>query len=254
VTSIFRRTPDMETRNYTASHEGRGVDYDERFQQLPMRATMWDMEQSILSHLAVGIGAATVLDLACGTGRISRVLRDTLPAADIIGVDVAESMLSVARERVPDASFIRTDIRTLGKVVPDASVDLVAAFRFFPNADPDLRAVAVRAIASVVRPGGHLIFNNHRNFWSPSYLARRLPRAASAPGASNGSLVAPLVEHGFKVVKHRSLGLLPHSDAAPYIVPERWAIRLERLNADHLSAMHTAGSNTVWLMQKCGAH
>ena len=130
-------------------------------------------------------------------------------------------MLAVARERVPGVIFVGSDGRELGSVVPDASMDLVTAFRFFPNADPALRRSVTEAIAAVVRPGGHVLFNNHRNFWSSSYLARRLRRASPAPGARNADLVGPFLEQGFTVVARHSLGVLPQSDEQPVPAPGR---------------------------------
>ena len=75
----------------------------------------------------------------------------------------------------PAARFACVDLRQLLETVPAGSVDLATAFRFFPNADPALRAAGVEAMSAVVRPGGFVLLNNHRNFWSPSYLVRRVP-------------------------------------------------------------------------------
>lgn len=247
---VFRREPDDITENYTASHQGRGVDYIEGFEVPPLRALMWQLEQSLLAELLPGTGAQTVLDFACGTGRISGVLSRELPRADIVGLDVAESMLEVARESVPGVSFVGTDGRALRTVVPDATMDLVTAFRFFPNADAELRASVTDAIARVVRPGGYVLFNNHRNFWSPSYLARRLRQASPAPGARNSDLVGPFLERGFSVVARHSLGVLPQSDERLYVLPDRWAPRLERFNGQRLSRWHALGTNTIWLLRK----
>lgn len=44
-----------------------------------------------------------ILDFGCGTGKFSRVLRDA--GAEVIGVDMAEKELAIARENYPDISF-----------------------------------------------------------------------------------------------------------------------------------------------------
>ena len=249
---VFRRQPDDITESYTVSHQGRGVDYVEGFEVPPLRALMWRLEQSVLAELLPGTGAQSVLDFACGTGRISGVLSRELPGADIVGIDVAESMLAVARERVPGVIFVGSDGRALGSVVPDGTMDLVTAFRFFPNADPELRLSVTEAIAAVVRPGGYVLFNNHRNFWSSSYLVRRLRRTSPAPGARNSELVGPFLERGFTVAARRSLGVLPQSDEQLYLLPDRWAPRVEAFNRRQLSRLHTGGTNTIWLLRKDG--
>lgn len=246
--ALARRVPD-QTQNYTESHVGRGADYDDGFASLPVRSLMWEMEQEVLHDLVARTGARSVLDFACGTGRITEVLARELPDADVVGVDVAASMLAVAQTRVPTARFLNADGTDLGALVPDGTVDLVSAFRFFPNADPPLRAAATAAITTAVRPGGFVVLNNHRNFWSSSYVARRLRPGADAPGALNSQVVDPFLERGFTVVERRSLGVLPQSDERMYVGPQRLALRLER-RLRRLARSHTAGTNTIWLLRK----
>lgn len=48
-----------------------------------------------------------LLDLACGTGEQSRFL---IPSFDVTGLDLSEGMLTLARQKVPDAVFIQGDI------------------------------------------------------------------------------------------------------------------------------------------------
>lgn len=249
MSSLFRRVPDP-TENYTASHQGRGVDYDEGFETLPLRTLMWRLEQQVLREFIGKLDLRTVLDFACGTGRITEFLASELSDADVRGIDVAESMLGVARERVPTATFAHSDGRDLASTYPPCSFDLVTAFRFFPNADPVLRADSVAAIAAVLAPGGHLIFNNHRNFWSPSYLARRLRRSAPAEGARNSDLLQPWLDLGFSVVARRSMGVLPQSDEHLYLLSDRVADRVETAIARRTGRRHSAGTNTIWLLRK----
>ena len=248
--SILRRTPDIATETYTESHMGRGADYDESFEEFRIRANLWEMEQEVLHDLVPRTRAASVLDVACGTGRITEVVARELPAARLLGIDAAESMLAQARGRVPGAQFECVDLRQLHETVPAGSIDLATAFRFFPNADPALRTAGVDAISAAVRPGGFVLLNNHRNFWSPSYILRRARRGAVAPGALNRDMLDPFKARGFSVMARRSLAVLPHSETETYAVPERWAERFERVNLRRLSARHSAGTDTIWLLQK----
>ncbi len=247
--SIFRRVPDS-TDNYTDSHKGRGSDYDANFDRLPFRSLMWEMEQKVLASMVRDTRANVVVDLACGTGRISALLSENLPQARIVGVDVAESMLNVARKRVPGVDFRCADVRGLSTVVADGSVELMTAFRFFPNADPQLRSDAARAATRALRPGGFLLLNNHRNFWSSSYVARRTLKNSPAPGALNRDVVGPFLQSQFRLVTRKSLGVVPHSDAAPYLLSPALATKLERLNEHRASHLHRLGTNTIWLLQK----
>lgn len=49
------------------------------------------------------------LDIACGTGTISKFLLDK--GFKVIGVDNSNDMLKIARDKVPEAEFIKADIR-----------------------------------------------------------------------------------------------------------------------------------------------
>src|SRR6266545_826428 len=65
---------------------------------------------------------ATAVDLGCGTGNSTAVLRERWPDARIIGVDSSEEMLAKARADAPEAKWIRADLRAFR---PSAPVDVV---------------------------------------------------------------------------------------------------------------------------------
>ncbi len=52
-----------------------------------------------------------ILDAGCGTGELSRLLLET--GYDVIGVDISESMLAVAREKNPGQLLLRQDLTKL---------------------------------------------------------------------------------------------------------------------------------------------
>ena len=151
---------------------------------------------------------------------------------------------------MPSARFLELDLRGLADAVPNGSVDLVTAFRFFPNADAALREDAVTAIDAALRPGGHLVLNNHRNFWSSSYVARRARSGSEAPGSTNAEIVRPFLARGYTIEARRSLGVVPQADDRAYGLSVRTAERIERLNARRFSAHHTAGTNTIWMLRR----
>ena len=53
-----------------------------------------------------------VVDLGCGTGNVTRLLRQRFPQADVLGVDGSEAMLEKARQTAPDCRFLRADFAT----------------------------------------------------------------------------------------------------------------------------------------------
>jgi SAM-dependent methyltransferase len=114
--------------------------------------------------LAARVGSAeSCLELACGTGRLTRHLR---PICDhLVATDLSEDMLRIASRldpgnyRLADASSLPFD---------DASFDVVACqfgIMFFPNLDQTLHEAR-----RVLRPGGRLLFSSwaavRRNPWA----------------------------------------------------------------------------------------
>jgi ubiquinone/menaquinone biosynthesis C-methylase UbiE len=77
-----------------------------------------------------------VLDLACGPGTLSKLLAELVgPSGEVVGVDLAEGMLELARAAgIPNSRFEVMDIEALE--FPDASFDAVACghgLQFAPN-------------------------------------------------------------------------------------------------------------------------
>ena len=124
---------------------------------------MPDREQRLAALLDVVEAVAgprpLVLDLACGTGTISRRLLERLPRARSIAVDVDPALLTIARATLGDderVRFVRADLADPAWVgaLPETPVDAVltaTAMHWLP--EPLLRRV-YRDLAGIVRPGG----------------------------------------------------------------------------------------------------
>jgi ubiquinone/menaquinone biosynthesis C-methylase UbiE len=61
-------------------------------------------EVSRLVELVAALAPARTLDVACGTGFLTRHLR-----GDVVGLDQSDAMLALAGEQAPDASFVQGD-------------------------------------------------------------------------------------------------------------------------------------------------
>jgi SAM-dependent methyltransferase len=100
-----------------------------------------------------------VLDLACGTGTISRRLLDRFPQARSIAVDVDPALLTIAHATLGDddrVRLVRADLADPAWVhqLPETPVDAVlTATALHWLAEPLLRRV-YRDLAGIVRPGG----------------------------------------------------------------------------------------------------
>jgi malonyl-CoA O-methyltransferase len=55
----------------------------------------------------------SILELGCGTGYLTSLLRERFPQAAIEAVDFSPAMIARARERVPNVSFLAADIEEL---------------------------------------------------------------------------------------------------------------------------------------------
>jgi SAM-dependent methyltransferase len=218
------------TLPYIDRHKARGPDYDETFspELNPYRAMMWRLEQEALDatlrdHLASG--RVSLLDFACGTGRILGHFHGQVASAT--GVDVSPSMMEVARKAAPNAELIEADLSqkdTLG----ERSFDLITAFRFFPNAEPELRRSVLVVLARHLAPNGLLVFNNHKNRNSLTRrISRLLGRAITRGTMSHEEVEALLASAGLRIQTMVPLGTLPLSDRH-LLLPVRLLERLER--------------------------
>ncbi|HEU5149802.1 MAG TPA: methyltransferase domain-containing protein [Iamia sp.] len=98
-----------------------------------------------------------LLDVGCGTGEAARALAEDLgPGGEVLGVDVSEEMLAVARRRAAGAATIRFEVGDAqGLDLPDGGFDAVRSERTLQwVADP---GAAVAEMARVLRPSGRLV-------------------------------------------------------------------------------------------------
>jgi len=68
----------------------------------------WEDELDVLGGVIAALPPARTLDVACGTGFLTRHLR-----GDVFGIDQSERMLVVARRQAPAARFVRGDALAL---------------------------------------------------------------------------------------------------------------------------------------------
>jgi ubiquinone/menaquinone biosynthesis C-methylase UbiE len=111
---------------------------------------------------------ASVLDVGCGTGASALPAAETVgPQGQVIGVDLAERLLQIARRKaesrgLANIRFETGDMERLG--YPDGHFDaVVSVFSIFFVSD---MARQVRELWRVVRPGGRLAVTT----WGPRVL------------------------------------------------------------------------------------
>jgi trans-aconitate 2-methyltransferase len=107
-----------------------------------------------------------IVDLGCGPGHLTPILRARWPDAAIEGVDTSPEMIAkaVADNVDPNASYVEAD---LGDWTSESPVDLVvsnAAFQWVPG-----HLEILPRLADQVAPGGSFSFSVPGNFDEPSH-------------------------------------------------------------------------------------
>lgn len=200
-------------QTYRASHTyaGKASEYDSHF-HYRYRAYLWEQEQMVLRRIIAKhhpSGAVNCLDFACGTGRILEFLEKMTDRTT--GVDVSAEMLSRARSKLFRTELIRGDLTT-EPLLRNRQYNLITAFRFFLNAEKELREEAMRVLASLLTPDGVLVFNNHMNHSSAAGLLTRFNRRFR--GSTNvtwrvDEMCAMVKDAGLNVADAYYIGVMP---------------------------------------------
>jgi SAM-dependent methyltransferase len=112
-----------------------------------------DPWKRFLDELAARLPAnARVLDLGCGNGSKTARLAGRF---DVLGVDVSERQLQLARAEVPGATFVHADFMELD--FPTETFDAVTALYSLVHAPREDYPALFRRIGDWLKPGGHFL-------------------------------------------------------------------------------------------------
>lgn len=179
-----------DTYRYKFVEPAKPVEYEQQYAAGSYGEILWLIERQqlleVIGQFRRDHSTIDYLDFAAGTGRIISFVEDHVDSA--VGVDISQAMAAIAQKRLKRGKMICADI-----TMPDAPVegryDLITAFRFFLNADPEMRVSALRALALRLKDeSSRIIFNNHGNFWShklgmwPYHALRRAGRGFISEG------------------------------------------------------------------------
>lgn len=101
----------------------------------------------------------SLLDVACGTGRLLRDIRLAWPAMRLTGLDLSQPYLDEARRHLGDlrsVDWLRANAEAIP--LPDASQDIVTSVFLFHELPPEVRRRVAAEVARVLKPGGLLVF------------------------------------------------------------------------------------------------
>ena len=172
------------------------------------------LERDLLAGWLQNRPPGSVVELACGTGRL-------LDFA-MTGVDLSSAMLAEAREKWNDRQLIHADASSTG--LPSQSFDAAICFHLLMHLDvPACKAVLAEA-ARLVRPGGSLIFD------IPSKPRRTLSgRPSSGWHGDTAASPADLQRWAgtaWRVKRRRGILIFPI-----HRLPSNWRSRLARFDA-----------------------
>jgi len=174
-------------------YDDRAPEYDDWYRGIGQFARRdrpgWDEDLQALQDDVAALAPARTLDVACGTGFLTRHLR-----GEITGLDQSERMLEVAAERVPDAELVSGD--ALALPFADNAFDRLFTGHFYGHLqDPDREAFLAEAhrvarelviVDSARRPDHELeewqerVLNDgsryevYKRFFEPDALAQEL--------------------------------------------------------------------------------
>ena len=121
-------------------------------------------KKKILEQISDG---SSFLDLACGTGILTRGIAEKFPSAKIVGIDITKSYLNVAKQNsnsFDNISFILDDAEEFKL---DLKFDYITASYLPKYCDPE---ILVKNCITHLKPGGKIIFHD---FTYPKNLAVR---------------------------------------------------------------------------------
>jgi predicted TPR repeat methyltransferase len=139
--------------------------YDEWAQSYDDDLASWSYQApKAVAEIVVGRdpAAGSVLDVGCGTGLVGRALRARGFAGRLLGLDISQASLEIARQYGVYDELDHADLQQR-LAVEDDSVDAVVCVGVMTYL-PDVEA-AWREFARVVRPGGLVVTTQREDLW-----------------------------------------------------------------------------------------
>lgn len=161
---------------------------------------------------------ARIVDLGCGPGNSTAVLRERWPSAGVTGVDSSPEMLRKARASWTSGLWIEADLTRWDPREPFDLVFSNAALQWLPD-----HPRAVRRIWAWVAPGGALAFQVPARPSPPAGWLRALAAVGARP-PWNGQFPADPIEGN----------VLPLSGYFDLLAPEARRVELWDTEYDHI--------------------
>lgn len=108
---------------------------------------------------AIRVQPRRILDLGCGTGTTTRMLKQTFPDAEVIGLDLSPSMLAVAEYKAQQAGLNIEWRHGMAEQtgLPPGSVDLIAIALVFHETPAAVARAILRECFRLLSVGGEVV-------------------------------------------------------------------------------------------------
>ena len=152
-----------------------------------------------------------VLDIGCGTGSLTLLIKRLHPQVEVVGLDPDPKALVIAKRKAERAGLAVELVQGFSDPLayPDASFDRVFSSLMFHHLKPDEKQATLREVGRVLKPGGslHLLdFGPPRSGFARA-VAHVLQRMGHVHDNVEGRIPCLLGEAGFvrpEEVAHRS--------------------------------------------------
>ena len=145
-----------------------------------------------------------ILDLGCGTGSTTLMLKRRFPEAEVVGLDLSPQMLVMADHNARDA---RLDItlrhgNAMVTGLPESSFDVVCATLLFHETPPAVAKTILRESFRLLTPGGQVLIldGNQRTLRATEWLSN-IFEEPFIRDYSQGNVDAWLGSAGFEAVR-----------------------------------------------------
>jgi len=151
------------------------------------QSALWNIARALAG---AGMAApSAILDLPCGTGRVTRSLRAAWPAAELVAADVSDPAISFCARHFAAAPWRLDDYVRLDASLHQGRYDLIWCGALLSQMLPERTSSCLSSLLALLAPNGVLVAGYHGRD-----SARRM-QSSDDPGVQG--LAGSLAERGF---------------------------------------------------------
>ncbi|NDJ17292.1 class I SAM-dependent methyltransferase [Myxacorys almedinensis] len=210
------------------------VTYDPITQYVLPPNETW-VRQSLIDSIQVQ--PSRILDLGCGTGSTTLMLKQTFPNADVMGIDLSPYMLVVAEHKAKQAHLNIDWQHHTAEATPfaPASFDLITASLLFHELPPDRAQAVLEECFRLLKPGGEVLMldGNQKTLRQSEWLTQ-IFEEPYIQAYAQGSVDAWMGTAGFRAIQTQEFWWIHQVTRGVKPLPDT---ELEMVECDRTEAM-----------------